>query len=225
MLSIICHYNDRTELEEKLLKSMTEPHQLIVRRGFRNITQAYIYAEQEATGDYLVFAHQDVGLPTPWLKRCEVILRELTQFDPSWGVAGVIGTWANDLGQQQYFGNVRDTFEYRQFGSTAARWHRVQTLDGMLVILRRSHDPVRRIPPCWDPKVPGFHGYAEDLCLSAWNAARPVYALNLYTEHWCDHTDLETNNGYQAARQYVTEKWRDKLSGKAIVTTTGIWRL
>jgi hypothetical protein len=233
VISVCCHYNDEALLDKYLRASLEGQggHELLLRSGYPSMVGAYLDMEGEAQSDLCVFVHQDVVLPAPWIDRFLSQVDDITQKDPSWAVIGVFGTdlIVGQRGlQQAYFGNVRDTFEYRACNVHALP-RAVASLDAMLVAkqpARTSHVPSGQpwhpnLPSfTFDPDVPGFHGYTEEICIRARILGRGVWVANSYTEHWCKHTNLSEEPTYAAARAYVQKKWPGV---RPIVTTCEIW--
>jgi len=226
-LILACHYRDLETLRRCLLASAAatdsrasavQPRvwQWIV-NGARSMGEAYAAIDQIAArtvrADAVIYAHEDVILPAQWPTLVTEALAELDRRDPTWAVAGAFGTWLDSEGRQQYAGWVDDTVEKRRFGIDSLP-RRVDTLDALLIIKRPG-------PPLWDAAIPDFHGYAEDICLSARQAGRGVWAINLPLRHACKLTNAEQLPGYQAAKRYLTAKWRTLLP---VATTCGVWR-
>lgn len=95
MFTIISTVNNASKAKEYLLKGLarqTSKHQLIIidneKGSFKSAASAYNSATQKATGDYLMFVHQDVFLPTNnWLQQAEDALSSLSKT----GLVGVAG--------------------------------------------------------------------------------------------------------------------------------------
>lgn len=95
MMSIICVYNNKEILDEYLIKSLSKQdidHELILvdnqKNEFSSATSALNYGAGKATGDYYIFAHQDINFTEKsWLRNTEVELDKLSNT----GIVGVAG--------------------------------------------------------------------------------------------------------------------------------------
>ena len=170
-------FNNREILQENLLKSLGEQHntdfELIAIdntvRKFSSITSALNYGGQKATGDYIMFVHQDIYLcGENWLDVALSLLNKL----PEVGAAGVAGVDSNGIG----VGFILDRGRY--WGRPLNGPLPVQTLDEQLVIIPRVVFERIQFDEHFD-----FHLYGADYCLSAKNLGLSVYVLPLFVEH------------------------------------------
>ena len=110
MISVICVYNDDWILQNYLLKSLSEQKagfELITidngENRFASAAEALNYGGRKATGDYLLFVHQDVDLCSDsWLDSTENVLDTI----PNLGVAGVAGVSENGATQLERFREI-----------------------------------------------------------------------------------------------------------------------
>jgi hypothetical protein len=174
--------------------------EIAIKRNAPSAAIAYNAGLNECTGDVVVFAHQDVFLPAGWAKKlCEGI-KQLTERDPLWGVAGAYGvtTYGKSAGY------VYSTGLRRFVGEPFAELIQVRSLDEMLLVLRRSAD-LR-----FDEGLPGFHLYGTDICLEAELRGMRNYVLPCFALHnSCGVKWLPM--GFWQAYIYLRRKWKDRL--------------
>src|SRR6187549_3260246 len=65
-----------------------EGHEILVQEGFSSAAKAYNDALDRAANDLIVFCHQDILLPEPWMCQLQRALDQLEVIDPKWGVLG-----------------------------------------------------------------------------------------------------------------------------------------
>lgn len=101
MMSIICVYNNRDILEKYLLESLTgqtEEYELILvdnrNNEFSSAASALNYGAKKASGDYFVFAHQDIYFSEEnWMEDTENKVRKLENT----GIVGVAGKTVDSI--------------------------------------------------------------------------------------------------------------------------------
>ena len=101
MMSIVCVYNNKTILEEYLLKSLkkqTSKYELILvdnrKNKYSSAANALNHGARKAHGNYIVFAHQDIYFSqNSWLDRTEKCLSTLNNI----GIVGVAGKTTDSL--------------------------------------------------------------------------------------------------------------------------------
>lgn len=210
MISIVSVYNDEAVLRERLLASLasqTTPHQTITvdncESRFQSAAAALNWGAAQASGDWILFAHQDVALLTDeWLTRAERILTEL---NPA-GWCGVAGSDASG----KFRGMLIDRAHLS--GEPFATPQEVQTLDECLLIYRRqANDHVY-----FDEDLTGWHAYGVEACCAAIRAGARNYVLPIPIWHDSKSTNLA---GLEDAHLYVWQKHGEAL--RRIVTTCG----
>lgn len=218
-LSIICVYNDRAILEAQLLRSLrqqTYVYELIlvdnVAGRFRSASAALNFGATEATGDYLLFAHQDVSLSS---QNCLEQLMDALHSLPSLGVAGAAGA-ADTARQGEVMSNMTHGTPPRRVGrirpSAPAL---VQTVDECLFAVPRTVFAEIR----FDEEVcDDWHLYGVDFCLTAKGHGYLTYVVVLPIYH---HSTGELSAGYYRTLEKLLEKHRPHYS--SIHTTTGVW--
>lgn len=220
-LSVICVYNNRAILDAQLLFSLrkqTHPYELVlvdnVEGRFRSASAALNFGASEATGDFLLFVHQDVSLMS------ENCLQELMKTVPSLqslGVAGAAG--AMDSSQQ---GEVISAMTHgtppRQVSQTSASVPtRVQTVDEcFLAVPKAVFGQIR-----FDEEVcDDWHLYGVDFCLMAEGHGYHSYVVPLRIQH---SSAGELSAGYYRTLEKLLDKYRPRYS--SIHTTTGVWTM
>jgi glycosyltransferase involved in cell wall biosynthesis len=200
--SFIVASNDEHVLQNSLLRSpgLTDVREVIVERGHRCAGAAYNQGMAKATGDIVVFVHQDVFLPAEWISSFSRALAFLEKSDPNWGVLGGWGITPDGHG----IGHIYSTGLQQTLGKAFEPPSEVSTLDEVLLVLRRSSG-LR-----FDEYLPGFHLYGTDICLQARRRGMKNYAISAFCIH--------NSNGirwlplaFWKSFFYVRRKWRDEL--------------
>jgi hypothetical protein len=155
-----------------------------------------------------VFTHCDVYFPNGWAEALSAQLENLTEIDPAWAVAGLIGISRNG----NFVGRIWDTGLNRIIGEPLEKPCPVVAFDEVVLILRRS--------AClaFDPNIPDFHMYGTDLIFSAEQAGRTVYGLDIPIIHNSkpiSRIPAEFVDSYR----YVAAKWRSQLPRAGIIST------
>ena len=187
---------------------------MIVERGRPCAGAAYNQGLAKATGEIVVFVHQDVFLPAEWASAFSKTLTMLEDSDPNWGVLGIWGITPNGRG----LGHVHSTGLQQTLGAPFEPPREVGSLDEVLLVLRRSSG-LR-----FDEHLPGFHLYGTDICLQAKQRALKNYAISAFCIH--------NSNGirwlplaFWKSYFYSRRKWRDELpvSSPCIRITRSGW--
>src|SRR4051812_44684234 len=169
-ITFVIAVNDKAILRENFLASPCllhdQSHQLVLQEGFTSAAKAYNAAIDASVNDLIVFAHQDVWLPEPWLSQLETTITLLDSTDPNWGVLGCIGAVADNTGRGCVYSPGRGVV-----GVPLQRPDTVQTLDELILILRKSTG-LR-----FDASLPHFHFYGTDICLRAAQRGLKCYAI------------------------------------------------
>lgn len=227
--SVVCVYNDEKVLDEWLLAGLRGQTQrpdlvLVDNRGgrFPSAAAGLNYGGAEASGEYIVFAHQDVRLlGNDWLPRISAMLHGL----PALGVAGVAGMrkgkrWGpftvggTPYAERALFvfqGPDKEPLERRRTFTSPVE---VQTLDEQLLIVPRD---VFRSEGFDAETCAGWHLYGVDYSLSARARGLKVYSLPVPVWH--------RSPGRVDADYYVTLRrvMRKHRAEKVMYTTCGLW--
>ena len=202
--TIVAAVNDERVLGRNLLASPAlaghHPHQLLLRRGFGSASQAYNHALGEAEHDLVIFAHQDVYLPDTWFGDLERCLNWLSATGVKWGVLGCYGA---RKGTSQGVGRVY-TRGLGRHGRRLAAPEPIETLDEIVLILRRSSG-LR-----FDPRLPHYHLYGSDICLTARQQGLQNFAFQGYCVHNTNQILILPPEFYTCYR-YMRSKWADCL--------------
>jgi hypothetical protein len=204
-------FNDAAKVRARLIAGLNRqnaPYQLVLvdnRDGrFPGAAAALNCGARQATGDWIVFVHQDIEvLGENWLGRTE---RWLAGLDPN-GWHGVVGRNARG----RWRGLLRD--RAMVFGEPFERPVEVQTLDE-IVLIHANGGPGR---PYFDEKLFGWHAYGVDACCTALRRGARNYVLPAPV--W--HDSSSTNQaGLRQAHAYVWRKHRGSFG--RIYTTCGV---
>jgi hypothetical protein len=232
MISVICVYNDDLILQNYLLKSLSEQktvYELITidnrENRFTSAAEALNYGGTKATGDYLLFVHQDVDLCSDsWLGSTEDVLDAI----PNLGIAGVAGVSENGATLLERFRNrIKHLPEGVVWGNPIREPELVQTLDECLVIIPKSVFDVMQFD---DVACKHWHLYTHDYCLSIRTKGFEVYVLPQFIYHYCPSRAARHR---VASLNFLPHEYFDTLKRlimkhknqyKWIHTTTGSWR-
>jgi glycosyltransferase involved in cell wall biosynthesis len=175
------------------------PHEILVQEGFSSASKAYNDAIDRASNDLIVFCHQDILLPGGWFAQLQEALGHLQIEDPHWGVLGSYGETQDGRGCGHVYSSGRDVI-----GTPLERPVPVQTLDELLLILRRSSG-LR-----FDDALPHFHFYGADICLRAAARGMRSYAVSAFCIHNAQQVLVLPAEFYEACR-HVKNTWREYL--------------
>lgn len=155
-------------------------HEWIVLNNSENkgITLLYAEAQTRAANDLIVFLHPDVFLPETFYDQFMSKLALIEKLDPNWGVLGTAGVfrWWHppmDWGEKTLT-SIHTLDLVYQTGVDSAP---VQTLDESFLVVRKKSLLT------FDTALPGFDLYGSDMCLTARQAGRDSYLLNVLVKH------------------------------------------
>lgn len=217
MISVICIYNNRELLEKYLLKSLNEQskdHELILIDNhmgrFTSAAQALNYGGKKASGQYLIFVHQDFQLDSnTWIEEAEKYLKNLDCV----GVAGVAGRFGKD-----FLSNIKTGYPPEFAGTIQVKEpQKVQTLDECLFIIPEEiFNDIKFDEITCD----NWHLYAAEYCLTVKKAGYEVYVIPLDGYHASPGYSFSPEGYYSTLRKLVK---KHKSNYKWIYTTTGSW--
>lgn len=180
-ISIICIYNNKSSLNKYLLKTLKKQeidYQLILIDNCNNkfdcASDALNYGGNKATGDLLIFIHQDVELFENNLKDIVYYCKSLENF----GVAGIAGT---DLNGGFVKSNGIHHIPSEEMASTHLNnIEQVQTLDEVLLIIPQNIFNKFKFNSeiCND-----WHLYGADYCLQLIKNGYDIYVLPIKFYH------------------------------------------
>ena len=220
-VGIVAAVNDETVLNENLKRSPsieTGAVPLLALRGQPSASRAYNAGLDTTSHDIIVFAHQDVYLPAPWLDNLLDAIETLERDQPHWGVIGLFGVTVTG----QAVGHVWSSGIGRELGEAFAEPVAAVSIDEMVIVLRRASG-LR-----FDESLPGFHLYATDLCLAARTAGAGVYVIHAPAVH--NSVPVRTLRGYYLnAYRYLKRKWAFMLPIRTPIAPItryelGFWR-
>ena len=178
-----------------------------VMRGFASAGTAYNAGMCKASGDILVFVHHDVYLPEGWDEQLAGAVARLSQRDPNWGVLGVWGI-ALDLKAR---GFIYCTGLQRVLGNMFVDPIACTSLDEVVLVIRQG------IGVKFDERLPGYHLYGTDICLTAKQRGMNSYVIPAFCIH--NTAGLKFLPGaFWRAYFYLRRKWWDDLPIKTPCT-------
>jgi hypothetical protein len=202
-LTFVVAVNNRHIFEQNFLASpclrSDQNYQVLVQEGFPSAARAYNEALDRSATDLLVFVHQDVYLPEYWLTEIRSALEYLEKTDPQWGV---LGCWGVEQAGKRH-GYIYST-GWGLLGRTAERPAPVQTLDEIVLILRKSSG-LR-----FNDRLPHFHFYGADICLTAAQRGLNNYACSAFCIHNTQQILWFPEEFYECYR-YIKQAWKDYL--------------
>ncbi len=185
MFSIVCVYNNRLILNEWLLASIdaqTIDFELVLidntNNQYKSAAEALNRGAQEATGDYILFSHQDVRLiGTDWLQKAESLLESLDNL----GIAGVAGVSSAKQGEESFRNQILENENPTiPWGNQISTVEKVQTVDECLFIIPRHIYKKLK----FDEKICiNWHFYSVDYCLMCLIEQLEVYVIPLRIHH------------------------------------------
>lgn len=208
---VVATYGTGEVLESNFLASpclrKPHPHQILVQRDYISAAKAYNEAIDQAGYDLMVFAHHDMVFPELWLSQLERTLEYFEDKDPRWGVLGCYGTTHDGHG----IGCIYSP-GFGVIGRPLSQPESVQTLDEIVLILRKSSG-LR-----FDDRLPHFHLYGADICLSAAKMGMKSYAISAFCIHNPRHYRVLPKEFYDCCRQ-IKRLWKDQLPIKTTCVT------
>jgi hypothetical protein len=186
MISVVVVYNDAARFETMLrasLERQRSPYQLVaidnVAGRFASAAAALNAGGREATGEFLLFIHQDVSFESPgWLHDAETQLQQL----PRLGIAGVAGARAApDPARRVLVSNIEDSVPPQRSDHVGlTRAEIVDTVDECAFFVPRG---VFAELPFDEETCDGWHLYAVDYSLRVRASGRLAYVLPLPVYH------------------------------------------
>jgi hypothetical protein len=202
-ITFVAAVNDQEILRHNLLASIClQPphcHQILVQEGFPSAAKAYNDAIARAENDLIVFIHQDVWLPGPWLQQLEGALKLLQRTDPNWGVLGCWGVSSSGM----YSGHIYSS-GLGVLGDRFTIPAPVQTLDEIVLIVKK-HSGLQ-----FDNALPHFHFYGTDICMRAASQGLNCYAISAFCVHNTAQI-LQLPPDFYRSYYHVKRVWRERL--------------
>lgn len=203
LFSFVVAVSDRYLLKNNFLESpcFFENHriEIILKEGFESATKAYNSGIKSASGEYIVFIHQDVFLPENWLNEVLESICTLEQHDVNWGVLGCYGVTPSGEGKGFVFstglGNIGMPFKKPE---------NVRILDEIVLIIKNNGKLK------FDENLPYFHLYGADLCLTANNLNLKNYVLPAFCFHNTKQIVSLPTQFYECYK-FIKKKWKKEL--------------
>lgn len=176
MFSVICCYNNPKLLRTNLKKSLEGQNTRVefipvanTDNRFDSIPKALNYGACRASGDHLMFVHQDVFLcGGDWVQRAQRLVESIENY----GAAGVSGVTSQGV----FKGRIYDRGLI--WGRSISSPEEVQTLDEQLFITSRHLFRTLELDEGFR-----YHSYLADYCLRVLKRGLKVYVLPLTVEH------------------------------------------
>lgn len=200
--SVVAAVNDEEILSENLAASplFSENISLSPMRAYSRAGAAYNAGLDATQSEILIFAHQDVYLPRPWLKQLRKGIQEVEAVNQRWAVIGVYGVCSSG----EHVGHCWSSGLNRELGAQFDSPRSVVSLDELIIVLRRSSG-LR-----FDENLPGFHLYGTDIVQAALANGYGAYVIHAPVVH--NSRPVNTLLGpYARAYRYVQHKWRSVL--------------
>lgn len=186
MFSIIIVYNSsniQASLTVNSLRRQSEEYELILlenvdNRNFKSAAAALNAGASRATGDFLMFVHQDVDfLDEHFLEKARAMLKQADDL----GIAGVAGMSANGSDHHDRQRNlIYQGVPQRAWGSQIQKLERVQTLDECLLIVPRNVFEKNQFD---ETTCDNWHLYGVDYCLTMASQGLAAYVLPMLIYH------------------------------------------
>ena len=215
-LSIVCVYNNQEILNDYLLKSVkmqkdVEYELLLVdntKNKYESAAKALNVAGNQASGDYIIFVHQDIMFTSP--NSLKSIESYLTSENKIFGVAG-------RKDSQGVITNITHGQDHRLAGSIQiTKPVEVQTLDECLIIIPKNVFQKLKFD---ETVVDGWHLYAVEYCLSAKKLGIDPYVIPADDVYHLS-SGFSMNDSYYKILRKVARQHREY---ELIYTTMGIW--
>jgi len=202
-ITFVVTVNKRDILENNFLASpcLLKPHshQILIQEGYSSAGDAYNDAIDKSENDLIVFVHQDMIFPKPWVSQLLTSVTFLDSQAPNWGVLGCGGTAADGHGRGHLYstglGVLGEPFECPV---------PVRVLDEIVLIFRKSSG-LR-----FDDTLPNFHLYGTDICLRAEKAGRTNYVIPAFCIH-NTHPGLILPQEFYDCCNHIRQKWKGFL--------------
>lgn len=186
---VVCSNNPQKflRLKQNIESLIPESHlEIVLVSDARNMGEGYNRGARQASGDILIFCHDDIELLTP-----DIGYRLADRLD-EYDLLGVAGsTWLRDAkwssaglpyarGQVVHELTGRPGFTYSVFGLDDATSGGIQVLDGLFLAMRRDFWAENLFDEGYD----GFHLYDVDLSFRCYLAGHRVGVCNdILIEH------------------------------------------
>ncbi|KJS00632.1 MAG: hypothetical protein VR65_11625 [Desulfobulbaceae bacterium BRH_c16a] len=202
-ITVIAAVNDRVVSESNLFRSpllSADGVQFITARGFSAASQAYNYGTARATGEILIFVHQDVYIPAGWHRQLLAAVAVLDRKDPAWAVLGVVGV--DSLGAVK--GCSWSTGLGREVGNSVQQPEPAVSLDELILVVKKSSGLH------FDDKLQGWHLYGTDIVQEALHMGMGAYIIHAPVIH-NSLPIVRLNEDFAQCYSYLCGKWANSL--------------
>lgn len=168
--------------------------------GYSSAATALNAGLDNSTAPFVIFAHQDVYLPGPWLESLIHQIKQIERVHENWGVLGLFGRRTTG----EWVGRVWSSGLGREAGEGGFAPAEAATLDELLLVVRRASG-LR-----FDEGLPGFHLYGTDIVTEGHVRGVPAFVVDAPVVH--NSRPVKTLKGaYAQAYRYMQKKWRKRL--------------
>lgn len=187
-VSIICVYNNEQQLEQQLkasLKKQNIKYEFIginnIRNEYSSAAKALNYGASHATGDVLVFSHQDIYLKTP------VELKNIVEAVFSCSIGTIVGTQGVKEPSKLYYTNLTSGPDYNAdlVHDFDDKLYEVSCVDEGLFAMKketwRNHNFDEVLCDNW-------HLYCVEACLNARKRGNKVFVFPSQVHHFSKGT-------------------------------------
>lgn len=215
-MSIICVYNNEKILNENLLCTLEKQsvdYELILvdnrENKFSSAASALNHGAKKASGDYLVFAHQDIYFTSStWIEKTSKLICELDNL----GIAGVAGKTVDSLVRSNIKQGL-DSTDVTPYKLTESE--KASTLDECLLIIPRK---VFKKQEFDTEACPDWHLYGVDYVYNIKNRGYMAYIIPTILEHKSKGASM--SEGYYRTLPHLQKKY---LKKGLIRTCMGDW--
>lgn len=201
-ITFVVAVNKRHVLEKNFLASPClhdpHPHQILLQENFSSAASAYNDAIDKSVNDLIIFCHQDMFFPSPWISQLQHSRERLETKDPRWGVLGCSGITR----ERQMRGHVYSS-GLGIVGNTSEPGE-VQTLDEIVLIIRKSSGLK------FDEGLPHFHFYGTDICLRAAEQGMKSYAISAFCVH-NTYQNFRLPSEFYECCEHIRRVWKKSL--------------
>lgn len=206
---IVTAVNDENILNRNLRQSPLVQGgnvKLHVEKGYPSASQAYIAGLGKCSKDIVVFAHQDVYIPSGWEKLLKEAIQKIDSIGQNWGVLGVFGVDSDG----SYCGRVWSSGLGKELNYSASYPHEIVAVDELLIVLNRN--------ACFsfDGKLPAYHLYGTDIVQEAKKNGYCSYVFYGPVVH-NSRPVRSLDKTYGDAYKYMARKWREILPMKTCI--------
>lgn len=202
-ITVVAAINDHSVASSNLCRSpliQGSGVQFIPVEGFVSASRAYNYGLAKATNEFVVFAHQDVYIPTPWQRLLADSITMMERSAPPWAVLGVVGVTHQGIVK----GRVWSTGLGKEVGIAVGQPEPTVSLDELLLVMRKSSSLL------FDEHLSGWHLYGTDIVQEALRRNLGAYIINAPVIHNSVPV-VRFDAGFAQCYNYLRRKWSEAL--------------